>query len=135
MDRSVIQLLEDKKLKKSDFIVTENYHIQLEDYTAKMLIDKIKANCNYRRQCKGRNATYDTILQDNVQQLANHIMDKQEELTFQIPVITIQSRDDDLELREFILNLRPEERRKLGINRNTLWYMRENLKKGKKALW
>ena len=29
MDLSVIQVLEDKKLKKSDFIVTENYNIDL----------------------------------------------------------------------------------------------------------
>ena len=29
VDLSVLQLLEDKKLKKSDFIVTENYHIRL----------------------------------------------------------------------------------------------------------
>ena len=31
VDLSVIQLLEEKKLKKSDFVVTENYHIRLKE--------------------------------------------------------------------------------------------------------
>lgn len=68
---------------------------------------------------------------DNVQQPANYIMDKNKDLKFDIPKVKL-SRDDDLKLREFILNMRPEERRRLAINRNTLWYMRENLKKGKR---
>lgn len=58
-------------------------------------------------------------------------MDKNKDLKFAIPGIELYW-DDDLELREFILNIRPEERRKLGINRSTLWYMRQNLLKGKK---
>jgi CRISP-associated protein Cas1 len=40
IDLSVIELLEEKKLKKSDFIVTENYHIRLKEQTSNMLIKK-----------------------------------------------------------------------------------------------
>ena len=40
IDYSVIELLE-TKLKKSDFIVTENYHVRLRPKTAKLLIEKI----------------------------------------------------------------------------------------------
>jgi len=36
---SVIQLLEEKKIKNSDFIITENYHTRLGENIAKMLID------------------------------------------------------------------------------------------------
>ncbi|MEM0106857.1 MAG: CRISPR-associated endonuclease Cas1, partial [Candidatus Micrarchaeaceae archaeon] len=35
VDLSVIQLLEEKKLKKTDFIVTENYNIRLRENTVK----------------------------------------------------------------------------------------------------
>ncbi len=42
IDLSVIQLLEEKKLKKSDFIVTENYNIRLRESTAKALIEKVR---------------------------------------------------------------------------------------------
>ena len=42
----MIQLLEERKLKKSDFIVTENYNIRLRESTAKALIEKIRLNFN-----------------------------------------------------------------------------------------
>ena len=47
VDYSVIELLE-TKIKKSDFITTENYHIRLRPDTAKLLIEKIKNNFNKR---------------------------------------------------------------------------------------
>lgn len=131
IDLSVIQMLEEKKLKKIDFITTENYHIRLREHTAQMLIARLKLNFNMSAPYKNKNYAYEHILMDNVQQLANYIMDKSKDLKFDIPEVKL-SRDDGLELREFIMNMRPDERRKLGINRNTLWYMRENLKKGKK---
>lgn len=46
VDLSVIQLLEEKTLKKSDFIATENYHIKLREKAAEMLIEKISFNFN-----------------------------------------------------------------------------------------
>ena len=35
------------------------------------------------------------------------------------------------ELREKILNITPEERKRLGINKSTLWYIKKNLSEGK----
>ncbi|MEM3334032.1 MAG: CRISPR-associated endonuclease Cas1 [Thermoplasmata archaeon] len=43
-DLSVIQFLKDKKLMKSSFIITENYHIWLIPETSKPLIEKFKLN-------------------------------------------------------------------------------------------
>jgi CRISPR-associated protein Cas1 len=131
IDLSVIELLEEKKLSKSDFIVTENYHIRLREQTAKMLIEKIQSNLNNRAKYKGKNYTYENILLDNVQGLANFIIDKSDKLKFNIPPIQI-NRNDHTEIRELLLRMTPEERRKLGINRNTLWYIQKNLKEGKR---
>ena len=71
IDVSVIQLLEEKKIKKSDFIITENYHTRLgEDaaklYSLKKLIQTLMPNTITRM---GKNYTYQIILQDNLQQL------------------------------------------------------------------
>lgn len=131
IDLSVIELLEEKKLKKSDFTITENYHIRLREQTAKMFIEKIQANLNNRAKYKGKNYTYENILLDNIMQLAGHIQDKQEKLKLDIPLLKI-NRNDNLDIRDTLLNMTPEERRKLGINRNTLWYIRKNLEDGKK---
>lgn len=131
IDLSVIQLLEEKKLKKADFIVTENYHIRLREQTAKMFIEKIQSNFNNRAKYKGKNYTYENILLDNIQGLANFIIDKSDKLSFNVPSIQV-NRNDDKDIRDFLLRMTPEERKKLGINRNTLWYIQKNLREGKK---
>ena len=131
IDISVIQLLEEKKIKKSDFIITENYHTRLGEDVAKWLIEKINSNFNARYNYKnGKNYSYQIILQDNLQQLANFILEKKKEFEYVIPKMNL-SRNDNLELREKILNMTPDERKKLGINKSTLWYMKKNLLKGK----
>lgn len=106
----MIELLEEKKLKKSDFIVTENYHIRLREQTAKMLIDKIQSNFNNRAKYKGKNYTYENIILDNLVQLAGYIHDKQDKLKFNLPSITI-NRNDNIDIRDTLLNMTPEERR------------------------
>ena len=130
-DISVIQLLEEKKTKKSDFIITENYHTRLGEDVAKLLIEKINSNFNARYNYKnGKNYSYQIILQDNLQQLANFIVDKKKEFDFVIPKIKL-NRNDELELRNRILNMTSDERKKLGINKSTLWYIKKNLSEGK----
>ena len=74
---------------------------------------------------------FQNILFANVRYLADYLMDKRATLEFDIPEIPIK-REDDLDLRNKIMNLTIEERKKLGIRRNTLWAMRENIKAGKK---
>jgi CRISPR-associated protein Cas1 len=42
-------------------------------------------------------------------------------------------RNDDNATRDYILNMMPEQRKKLGIDRSTLWYIQKNLREGKKV--
>ena len=131
IDLSVIQLLEEKKIIKSDFIITENYHTRLGEDVAKLLIEKINSNLNTKYNYKnGKNYSYQIILSNNLQQFGNFISEKKKEFEFNIPAIRL-NRNVDLELREKILNLSAEERKKLGINKSTLWYIKNNLKEGK----
>ena len=131
IDISVIQLLEEKKIKKSDFIITENYHTRLGENIAKMLIQKINFNFNIRYSYKNdKNYSYQIILQDNIQQLSSFIIGKKNEFDFVIPKIKIK-RGDSLDLREKILNMATDERKRLGINKSTFWYIKKNLTDGK----
>ncbi len=131
IDLSVIQLLESRpKLQKNDFILTENYHIRLRETTAKKLIQKIKGNFNKKVPYKRKNFQYHNILYDNLSKLAFFISEKNKKLDFEVPNITIQ-RNDFLFLKEKIMKMTPEERKKLGINKSTLWYMKKNLAGGK----
>ena len=131
VDLSVIQLLEEKKLSKKDFVVTEHYHIRLREKTAKMLVEKIKSNFNDRAFYKGANFTYENILYDNVNTLANFIIGKKDRLEFNIPLIQL-NRNDERDQRDRILSIGTEERKRLGINKSTLWYQQKYIKEGKR---
>jgi CRISPR-associated protein Cas1 len=72
IDYSVSEVLE-TKLKKSDFIITENYHIRLKPDTAKLLIDKIKNDFNKRYEFKNKQYTIDNIMLENVRELSRYI--------------------------------------------------------------
>ncbi len=107
--------------------MTENYHIRLKQATAKLLVEKIKSNFNTKVPYKKKHFTYQNILYDNISQLAQFISDKKKTIEFVIPHVAI-NRNDNLMLREKILSLNPEERKRLGINKSTLWYMKNNVK-------
>ncbi len=130
VDLSVIQVLEDKKLKKSDFIVTENYNIRLRENAAKLLLNKIRLNFNKLYKYGKTNRTMEFTLLGNTRRLASYILGQAKAIQFEIPIVRID-RNDDLALRSKILSISPEERKKLGINKSTLWYQKKNIKEGK----
>lgn len=90
VDLSIIQLLEDHKLPKSAFVTIENYHTRLRESTAHLLVDYIRNNFNTAVTYKQKQYAYKTVLSDNVQMLANCIVDKQKELQFNVPDIPIK---------------------------------------------
>jgi len=48
-----------------------------------------------------------------------------------VPKMIIQ-RDDSLILIDKVLKMTPDERKRLGINKSTLWYMKKNIQNGKR---
>ena len=95
--------------------------------TYSISVSNFNARYNYKN---GKNYSYQIILQDNLQQLSNFIVDKKKEFEFIIPKMKL-NRNDNVQLREKILNMTPDEREKLGINKSTLWYIQKNLSEGK----
>ena len=129
IDYSVIEVLE-TKLKKSDFITTENYHIRLKPDTAKILIEKIKNNFNKRYEFKNKQYTLDNIMLENVRELSRYISGKIKTLEFKIPDMEI-SRNDTIDVQNKIMSIDPEKRKALKINKSTLWYQQKKIKEGK----
>lgn len=69
-------------------------------------------------------------MQDNLQQLANFILGKKKEFEFVISKMKL-NRNDKLKLRKKILSMTPDERKRFGINKSTLWHIKKNLSEGK----
>lgn len=133
IDLSVIQLLEENKIKKSDFIITENYHTRLRESTAKMLIEKINQNFNHKELYKNKKRfSYQNILHDQTQQIANFISGKAKKLEFLIPDMLFENDFEFKKIKQDLIQMTPERRKELGINKSTLWYLKKGLKSGKK---
>ena len=73
---------------------------------------------------------YENILADNISKLALFIAEKNKKIEFSVPNLELK-RNDYLSLKEKILEMTPEQRKKLGINKSTLFYMKKNLQEGK----
>ena len=58
-------------------------------------------------------------------------MGKSGKLQFNVPMFEIK-RDDNMNIRNKVLSLTPEDRKKLGINKSTLWYMQKHIREGKR---
>ena len=99
--------------------------------TAKALIEKIRQNFNARALYNGKYYSYQNILYENVRLMANYIMGKSGKLQFNVPEFRIK-REDNTDIRSKVLSLTPEDRKKLGINKSTLWYMQKHIKEGKR---
>jgi CRISPR-associated protein Cas1 len=129
-DLSVIQLLEEKKIKKSDFIVTESYCLRLRESGAKMLLEKMRINFNSTAEFKGKNYSYANILYENIANFAKSILNDAP-AEFNIHFVELRRYDTE-SMREKILNITPEEQRRLGLRRNTLWYQKKHIREGRK---
>ena len=129
VDYSVIELLE-SKMKKSDFITTENYHIRLRPDTAKLLIEKIMNNFNRRYSFNNKQHTLENIMFENVRILGKYLSGKTNVLKFSIPDLKI-TRVDSQDIRSKIMAIDPEKRKALKINKSTLWYQQKKIKEGK----
>jgi len=129
VDYSVIELLE-TKIKKSDFITTENYHIGLKPNTAKLLIEKIKDNFNQLYEFRNKQYALENIMFENIRELSKYITGNSKSLEFTISDIEIK-RNDNSQIRERIISIDPEKRKELKINKSTLWYQQKKIKKRK----
>ena len=86
---------------------------------------------NVKATFKSRNATYQTILYNNIQTLANYMLDKSVRLDFDVPTLMVK-RNDNLEIAQRILSMTPNERKKLGISKSGLWHQKKKLAEGMK---
>jgi CRISPR-associated protein Cas1 len=56
-------------------------------------------------------------------------LDKTKSISFTIPKVQIE-RTDSLDIKEMILAITPTERKRLGINKSTLWYQKKKIAAG-----
>jgi CRISP-associated protein Cas1 len=85
---------------------------------------------NTKATFNGRKTTYQTILFSNLQGFAHFVIGRNTALYFDIPELVVK-RNDNVDFQQRILSMTPDERRKQGINKSTLWYQKKKLTEGK----
>jgi len=123
VDLTVLSCLENKIFSKKDFFLTDNYVLRLKPPAIKKLLEQLRLHLNSRVRYKGKNHSWDTILQLKTQELARHLLGRTEGLDFTEPVLESEASPD--ELRKKVLALTVPEARGIGVNKSTLWYLQK----------
>ena len=60
-----------------------------------------------------------------------YILGKSSKLQFNVPELKIK-RGDNTDICSKVLNLTPQDRKRLDINKSTLWYLQKHVREGKR---
>jgi CRISPR-associated protein Cas1 len=123
VDATVISCLEQEKFSRKDFFRMDNYVMRLTPDAVKRFLELLRTSFNSTLIHEGRNYQWDTIIQLKAQELANYILGRNKTLDFTDPHPNV-AKEDSKELRERIRTLSTSDARKLGIRKNTLWYLK-----------
>lgn len=130
VDTTVISCLEQEKFNQKDFFRMDNYVLRLRPEAVKRFLEYLRASFNSTVIHEGRNYQWDTIIQLKAQEFANYILGRNKTLDFADPDPHL-TKEDSRELRERIQKLSTSEARKLGIKKNTLWYLKRRAREKK----
>src|SRR5208337_281071 len=129
IDVSVIQTFESKTLGPRDFYFTgDDYRYRFELDAKKRFIQVLREKFNIGVAYKGRKIKWGTVILEKTGELARYLSGRSSKLDFIEPV-PILERFDSEELREQIKALTSEEAKKAGIDKSTLYTLRQHVRK------
>lgn len=124
VDATVISCSKNGQFGKKDYYRMDNYVLRLRPEAAKKLLDALRIRFNSPVRYKGRVYGWDTVIRLKAQELANHILGKRTNLNFSEPKPVLHRTDSEA-IRNRILSMTTADANKLGIRKNTLWYLRQ----------
>jgi CRISPR-associated protein Cas1 len=127
VDTTVISCLESRQFGKKDFYRMDNYVLRLTPEAARRLIDALRIKFNSPVQYKGKFYSWDTLIRLRAQELANYVVGKRTNLDFGEPKPVLHRTDSEA-IRNRILSMTTADGNKLGIRKNTLWYIQQHAK-------
>ncbi len=130
VDTTMISCLESERFGKKDFYRMDSYVLRIRPEAVKKLIDVLRIRFNSPTRHAGRFYDWDTLIRLKAQELANYILGKRTEVGFAKPTPNLD-RSGSEAVRNMILSLTSAEAKKLGIRRNTLWYLRRHAQLGR----
>jgi CRISPR-associated protein Cas1 len=127
VDATVISCVESGCFGKKDFYRMDNYVLRLKPEAVKRFIDALRIKFNSPVQYKGKFYSWDTLIRLRAQELANYVVGKRTNLDFGEPKPVLHRTDSEA-IRNRILSMTTADANKLGIRKNTLWYIQQHVK-------
>jgi CRISPR-associated protein Cas1 len=129
-DLTVVELVESKSIRPEDFTTDPEYKVFLKEEAAHRVVERLSQNFNRTVKVGRQNFRYDTILDLGVRKLVRYIQGDSRTIDFSCP-FAVDDSNADAELRERLLNLSVEDRKRLGISKTTYFYIRKSALEGK----
>jgi CRISPR-associated protein Cas1 len=130
IDTTVISCLESGRFGNKDFYRMDNYVLRLRPEATRKLLDTLRFKFNSPVRHAGKLYGWDTLIRLKAQELANYILGRRTELDLDRPKPNFDRLGSEA-ARQLILSLTISEARKLGIRKNTLWYVRQRARSDK----
>jgi CRISPR-associated protein Cas1 len=128
-DLCVIEGFERGILDKEDFYFTfADLRYRFNEEPKLRFVDLIRERFNSTVRYKGRMLRWDTVIFEKTNELARYLTGKSKALAFMEPSPTLE-RFDNMDLRERIKALTSEDAKKLGIDKSTLYTLRQHVRK------
>ena len=130
VDMSVISLIENDSIKKSDFIRTENYNLRLKPCGVKKLITEFNHQMNHKVSSNGDLYHWHSVILLKTRELAQFLVSKSGKVNFSIPKYELERQDND-DIRRKIIDISYTEWKNRGFSKGSLYYMKKNAKDSK----
>lgn len=130
VDLTTIELLETKAVRPEDFRTDPEYKVFLKEDAAHQVVERLSQNFNRMAGVGKQNLKYETVLDLDARKLARHMLADGRGIGFAC-AFNADDTKADAELGARLLGMGPEERRRLGIPKTTLFHINRNIKAGR----
>jgi CRISPR-associated protein Cas1 len=131
VDLTVVELLESKSIKPEGFLTDPEYKVFLKEDAAHRVAERLTQNFNRTTKVGKQELQYETILDMDVRKMSRFIRGELKVIDFAYPFSADDSKVD-AEQAVRLLNLSIDERKRLGIQKTTYFYIKKNLEAGKR---
>ena len=125
VDLTIIELVEDRKVKPEDFETTVDYKVRVKEDAGHRVVERLSQNFKHTVHVGRQNVQYDTVLDRDVRQLARFFLGDTKNVNFSCPFSACDSKVD-AELVRRLLTMDVKERKERGISKTTYHYIRKH---------
>jgi len=130
IDLAIIELIENEKMEKKDFVRTESFTLRLRASGAQKVTQTVNTWLNKVTKYQEKEILFGYLVLLKTRELAHYLTGKNLNFTLITSKLAVKRQDSD-DVRRKILNVSYADWRKKGFSKGTLYYMKKNAKSEK----